>query len=152
MSESSLRKHGLRATPIRAGILTFTVDEQGLAYVREMFDVMRTRYGMTAEESLEYVNDWLGPKADHRAAVIVWDAPEGVWWFHEKPEHVVRQRFEGMYWVREKRARLKAVEWEKTRPEGITVAQYLNWTQKQYEKWIEDGTLPPPSTDDIWDL
>src|SRR5690349_12876445 len=101
MSENSIRDHGISLTPLRPAVLTFTVDERGLEYVREMIAVMQRRYGMTYEQALEDLNARLGENDRRAGAAIVNDS----WWWHETPEHEVRVMHEGGYWYREQTVR-----------------------------------------------
>ena len=80
-----------------------------------------------------------------------WDRPEGQVWWHDTPDHNVRVMFEGSYWVRERKAREKVWEWESGTGRDKPIHEHLGWTAEQYSKWLEDGTLPPPSTTSPWE-
>lgn len=145
-------QQSLPLSPLRPAILTFVVDAAGLEYVRDMIDVMRARYDMTYEQALTELNERLGARDGREPAVIVWDDPRSIWWWHETPEHEARSMFEGFYSARERLARAQVDEWRSGKSEASTVHEHLGWSAEQYAKWERDGTLPPPRTADHWAL
>jgi broad specificity phosphatase PhoE len=152
MPDSATGDDGIPSSPLRAAVLTFVVDADGLEYVRRMISVMQQRYRMTYDRAVDELNVRLGAREGRAPAVILRDAPESWVWWHETPEHVVRQMFEGGYWVREQKVRAKVREWESGQEHGKAIHEHLGWTPEAYARWIEDGTLPPPSTTDLWEL
>lgn len=152
MPDPAINNHGIPLSPLRPAALTFVVDADGLEYVRKMIAVMQKRYHMSHDQAIHELNARLGSKQGRAPAVIVWDADESWVWWHETPEHRVREMFEGGYWVREQKVREKVREWESGQARGQPVHEYLGWTPEAYARWTEDGTLPPPSTPSPWEL